>query len=478
MHRKEQPRKPAHLRLLQLLFSAVCFAGAVYQISQLAAIYFAYATSSIVELKVPKEYLIDSLTFCTRYIDVLDFEQLRKDDPQRDWTGDNLNEFWVRKYQDELSISDIFKYTPREEYFIDHVEFRRRGTFKVFECDASNCTEFFTVKRFIYLEYICYTVDANYKNETLSYEALTITPSAPGQILGIVVAEQLEKSHLIKIVSHAPNSIPYVSLQNVPVKQRLFDEKKREANYNSFVSSSVKLSMRRLPPPYDTMCENYTLKGYTKRYDAIQDCVKWQVLGRFDKLPFSVAIRDPVDLKILSYFDLENSTVTNTLFALQAECVQLNQRDDCASEIPFTMTEAHAGDRMNLKLITATSPFTKITVVTQTTFVQLVSIAMSTASTWTGFAVISLNPSLWYPAFKGLMGRLCHLSHKKSESDETNDSQDNSPVEKIKWQNLQLYRQIGRIESRVRLMEMMSTKYFQVDARETERTERAIISEK
>lgn len=453
-------RRTFHQRLIQVIICIICFAGAIYQISQISLIYFSYATSSAVELKIPNHYKIDSLTFCTRYIDVLDFKRIREDNKSRNWFL-TLTAYWIRRYQDELTISEILKYTPKESDFIDNASYRRKSTFKLFECDSTSCAKFFTIRRFVYLEYICYTVDAQYKNESLSYQALTITPSAAGEIFDITLSDKLNDSHLIKIVSHEPGTLPYKSLQNVARQQREFDES-RAANFNSFTSSAVKLLIHRLPAPYDTMCVDYKSFGFVRRYDAIQICITQKVVQYFNKLPFSVIVDEPINLSVISYLDIENKAKTAKLIEFENECTKKYPHEDCISEISFTATHTDVGDRLSLRLITATSPFTNIKFVTQTSFVQVVSVVMSTASTWTSFAVISLNPVFLFTHMKGAVRHFSRWFTRDSEST-VHPQRDIHPVnasintatllDHLKHQR-KIYQLVCHIENRIKRLEM------------------------
>lgn len=97
------------------------------------------------------------------------------------------------------------------------------------------------------------------------------------------------------------------------------------------------------------------------------------------------------------------------LFQFENECMNINKRDDCLSEISLTDTRSVTYDKFKLSLYTAYSPSTEIRTIRQTDFVEFLTVVMSTVSTWSGLEIISLNPVFLFLYFHGRVRMLKRL---------------------------------------------------------------------
>lgn len=408
------------VRLLDWFFSSLCVVGAIVQIHHIAKIYFAYGTSSTIEIKIPGIINLDTFSICIRYTDILNYEQIQLDNSSRaDWklttTADG-----IRKYQNELKLDELFRYTPNKTNLIEQITFRRHGSYELNTCNGIDCLGNFSVERFVYLEYICYSITPLYLNETFSYQSLALTPSAPGEIFKVQFADSMKKSELMKSLSHKPHVLPYVGLPITPVKRRAYNILNDTAKYNYFTSSTVKLVVNKLPPPHETLCRNYSLLDFTSRIQAIQDCIKTNVYSKLHKVPFSYIVLDSMtselNKNLVSYIDTVDPKVTSLLFESERICMAKYRNDDCHLETSFTSTESNTGELFEIRLVTPSTPFTTINTAQQTNFIEFITVVMSTASTWTGLAIISFNPVSIFFTLKDKFNLILRLMKKNSIS--------------------------------------------------------------
>ena len=304
-------RRVRLVKLLEWLFTSLCVLGCSGQIITMINYYFQYRTTSVIQLFIPDYSKTDSLTLCVRFTDILDYKAIARDNSSRRWTASPDH---LKNVQSHLSIKEIFKYTPSASEVIERVRFRRQGSYNLFNCTRAHCLEFFSVTKFIFINFICFTIKSIYSNETISYEALAITPSCPNEILEVELSSSMDRSSAIKILFHTADTLPHNSLPFAPVKRRSYDSGERRAKYNSFIAASVKLKVQLLPPPYETKCRDYLHENSLSRTHSIERCMKDKILSSLHKMPFSVIIESPLDLPLLSYRDTDNQTVTRKIF--------------------------------------------------------------------------------------------------------------------------------------------------------------------
>lgn len=430
----ELSSKSRKLKLFNWFFSFICFIGAIYQISHIARIYFQYKTSSKIAIAIPRQHKLGPFSTCVRFTDILDYGRIQKDHPGRSEWKLTATAEGIRTYQKELTIKEIFNYTPKGESIINSMEFRRQNSYKLNLCNASDCLNYFEVNKFVYLEYVCYTITPKFINETLTYESLTISPSAPGEIFSLKLSPSMKKSESMKLLSHNTPT-PYVTLPIVPVKKRVYSIETDTAKYNSFVCSAVKLNVTRLEPPYETQCVHYP----HSRQMEIQKCIRSLVYPVLKKIPFSFIVNDStLDDFLVSYMDTENETTTKLLFSAEHECMAKFSATDCNEEVSFTTSEAHLSEHFEVTLVTATSPFTDINSIKQTNLVEFITVVMSTASTWTGLAIVSFNPVLLFFTLRDKTNTIIRLMGFNSLSGKTSCSSmtsNNFKIQKRQFSN-------------------------------------------
>ena len=403
------------LRALELAISCLCIFSCVHHMANLIKIYLEYRTSTTIRMQMPEQFWRTSFHICIRFTDVLDYEQIRGDNSSRLWRPSPLRESRAH-YQHELTIAEILKYTPDVGELMQSARYRVSHSYSMQNCERKKCLSLFKLKKFVHVDYICYTlVSVCPQGVQPMYHAITTTASSGGEVLRIYPSPAFNSSSVMRVFTHRGNELPYSSFASTPVKRRAYDTSTRTAKYNSLVASSKFLINEKMEPPYDTRCKKYSP---STRLESIETCVKDKVLTSLQKIPFSSMIAQPLDLKMISSIDVNNQTITDSLFRFRYECKILHPQPDCESSIHLTQTHAGLDDQLTILLMATAQPYTSIKTFAQIGFVEFLTLVMSTLSLWTGLSIITFNPVTLYFLFKDRF-RLLQSSVTSASSERT-----------------------------------------------------------
>ena len=199
------------------------------------------------------------ISVCSRFVDHLDYEQIARDSKSRSsWHHSNQVD-WIRKYQHELTINEIFKYTPEVNTTLSRVIFRENESYVNIEYSGHEVYDHFKVTKYLYLEYICYKFTSRKKID-VSYSSLSVTPVSSGLVYELTFNTTLESAEMLKVVINSESNYPYQSLQVSPLLRRNYQIETKTAQYNVFRSFTTTLRVLNLPPPYETNCLDYKKK--------------------------------------------------------------------------------------------------------------------------------------------------------------------------------------------------------------------------
>src|SRR5438094_13114 len=75
------------ITLISLVYATACLVGLLYQICLISNLYFKYHANSEIKIEIETTIKPKALSFCSRYVDHLDFARIRHEDPNRqNWT--------------------------------------------------------------------------------------------------------------------------------------------------------------------------------------------------------------------------------------------------------------------------------------------------------------------------------------------------------------------------------------------------------
>ena len=385
------------LKSLTVVFFVGCAVGVTYQISLMSSNYFEYRTTTEIRIELPKKVSRMAISICTRYVDHLDYEQIRRESPGKfrsNWhfTHD-VN--WIRKYQHELTVDEILRFTPEINSILFKMAYRVSHSYESRVSNGSSIYDLLEVEKYLYLEFICYKLYQK-SGEDISYSSLSVTPTASGEILHIVLNKTLDRANMMKIAIHSQRNRPYRSLMFTPVQRRSYDAKDQVAQYNSFSSYSTLLHTRNLPPPYDTKCFDYERIGLASTTECIEECIKTRVIQKLNKIPFSFMVNESIDMKMVSYLDVIRPETAKTLFQIQHVCSEICSHRSCKDLTEMTFTTSTMFPVFILRVIVPLYPSIFITANPALKLVEFLTQVMSILSTWTGVSIMSLNPGVFY----------------------------------------------------------------------------------
>lgn len=284
----------------------------------------------------------------------------------KNWINDSFNATTIRDIQQTLTVSEILSLTPPVNDSIQSCEFRRPGNYQLFAFwTPRECFQNFNVIKFFILEYICYkyTFEPLRNEETIpgktfvpqgaraepvfSLQELANSPAAAGEIYRFEVPPVFDFTLISKFLLHPSRRFPFKEVEYATVMEsnRLLGRSKNGGQETNSVLAAGKYSLTyftlqvvRLPPPFVTMCRNYSEIDRQSRTDCHQRCVKQKSEETFGKIPFSSIETRDVNKQSLSYNDIQDGATVEKLYKLYEECNAECKRNDCDEYTYFTRT--------------------------------------------------------------------------------------------------------------------------------------------
>ena len=379
------------LRVSCSIYAVTCFIGLIVQSSYIIKLYSEYKVSTTISVTVPEKLEPKPLTMCIRYTDILDFNKLNRH-KRTNWSlSSNVDD--VRKYQHELTIEEVFNFTPKAESVVSGVRFRNDSKYFLYEFNdivrPLDPFAFFELYKFLYLEYVCYAFKPKFQFQ-LPYRSLSETTVAPGFIYWIIF-KNLDLASLIKVSIYG-SSLPRRSLMFIPVSTRISD-KGLEPQFNITTGYLTSLEMFSLEPPYETKCFNYSTMGVEHDLECTQRCVEKKTKEVLGKMPFSTLILNASDLKIVSYIDLNNASISSKVAEIEHNCSsQECSRWPCEYIVRFTHMTTIPGKPFRFEEMTPIASSMEIKSKEAFAFVEFLTYLLSVIATWTGLSIMSFNP--------------------------------------------------------------------------------------
>ena len=376
-----------------VLYYLICSVGLIYQSKLIIEIYLQYKVSSSINISFPSTITPGTASVCTRYTDVLDFKRLNQES-NRDWKY-TLQLDLIRRYQHELTIEEVFRFTPRNNEIIERIVFKTANGSLNTDSKGSDPYRYIVISKYIYLEYICYMISLKAR-ETWTFQNFAVTLVEPGLIFQVDFAEPLAMSRYLKFSFTTKHyDYPARSIMFSPVFHRDLSENMME---NDFTSSHYRMFAQRLPYPHETDCVYYeTMSGslyprFDHDIDCAQMCMFEESVKRIKKYPYSVLIINSTTEKMISYFDMMDKVIGPEVVKIESECKHKCRWSACHDGRIITITDSKQGKKLRLNYILPTHPDIEITASAQLSFVEFVTYLISTISTWTGLSIIAMNP--------------------------------------------------------------------------------------
>lgn len=381
-------------RIVTVIFSFFCVVGMGYQISLICHLFFRYKVSTQIRVFIPKMIEPRYLTFCARYTDVLDYDRLNRE-TGRNWSFSNVF-LEVKERQSNISVSEIFDFTPSPDEAVTLVIFRGNKSAKLRSVRGKEVYDHLKVDKFVYTEMICYRILRINATPEL-YTKLSVSPMFSGLIFEVNLTHSLQRSNIIRIVIH--QGYPYRSLLSSDILYTGYDKMTKTFKLSHFDGFAYDLDVHSLSAPFETDCFEYQKIGFESEVQCADLCTLKETLKAFNKLPFTIIAKNRTPLKMICQHDMDtNNTIDETFTEIQNYCTTrpLCRRSDCKISNSITQISSKPG-RKNYFLIRNTVPFHPSVEIKTYPYISLIEFGtycLSAISTWTGLSVLRLNPIL------------------------------------------------------------------------------------
>lgn len=381
-----------------------CAVGLIWQTWMICDLYFQYKVTTSIETFFPDEIDPHDVTFCSRFVDLLDFDQIKLE-TGKNWSY-TLDYNITHIYHDELTVAQIFAFTPKEEKILKELSFREAGHSNIITIFGDKINDHVNIHKFLYLDNVCYKIglrnDAGY-----FYSNVAVNIVSPGSFYKLKFSQALRRSQYIKVQVSLSNDFPYRSLMMTPIIHTDYDDKTGKPKTNYYTSYVQKVIVDQLLPyPYETNCHPY--QGDDNEIVCTQECIRSMIMDRFGKIPYSIYIRNSsLTEKMISYLDLENNETEHTVSEIHRNCsIKTCWKKACRYSVVSTITNSRqrsGSSSITVKYIIPLLTWTRIRGSPALNPVEFVLYVLSMLSTWTGISILSMNPVAILAKVKSLL---------------------------------------------------------------------------
>ena len=398
-------RKMIETRILRKLFFVFSLSGFIWQIQLLSLNYFAFITSSRIEMLFTDQYPFPNLVICGRYLDWVRLD------------NSTIITEQIAKTMSDLTVRQIFDRTPHEKSVLIGCRYRERDGRDMIESNYEECREQWLIVKYLYGESVCYDFLPKVK---MQYSLTKVSSAAThvGIVYQLYLSESLLPAEYLSFVSYTHLKEFMEAYASEPSKwppilsrkyaDHLFQD--RTQPYNYFIVQNTLMNITLLPPPYDTMCSpNETIDF------CAPDCNTAYKKKYLDRVPFHEIITVPVDMKMVSKHDFKNETVKKIIQAGNQKCSEQCHFHSCDSHYSLTHVGGYydstvKSDRL---ILAAGVPKTNGFIVTTFPSLSLMdyfnTLAVS-GSIWLGVSALSIS---MFPI--SIMAKYYNKKHTKKQ---------------------------------------------------------------
>lgn len=347
--------------------------------------YFAYETASRIELSMPDEIPYPSVSFCLRYIELLNTtERLGL------WKGHRKKPKNQTDEKSLFTVRQLFDLTPTEMHTIHRCHIRADDMIHMKTVDGEKCRDNLVFTKFYMQEFMCYMYSVS-SPKNFSIPAVSHSLHYPSVSYGLDLQN----------LSTAARGQIIVSTQDyesqLPVQSRDFGKMFRISfkaglvSYNLFYVDYRLHEVRKLPPPYESMC---TESRTEEKYQCFRTCLieSMKMINRF---PSTEMTTELVDFRHFSSDDLNNGSLRKIAGKAVTDCRIKCHREACHRTYAVTgLSSFKLRDPsvMYIRVLTPESATIVMTFHAKWNFVDFVVYMGSCLGIWFGISAWSLNP--------------------------------------------------------------------------------------
>ncbi|KAI1279577.1 hypothetical protein HDE_14072 [Halotydeus destructor] len=378
--------------LLSVFFAGLSVAGLSYQVCLILESYLAYRTVTVVVNSLPALAKPLDLSVCLRYSQVFDYERYNRENPENILIKDH------GYMHENITIRKIFEYTPPTSQLFDSCIIRYPGDFMMTDIEDDQCSEKLSVTKFITQGLMCYQSSVQL-SENMSHSYIYAQVSRSLEYMGTLFSIRLNiTASFMKMALHDWKIQPVYSIMFCPYVSLKYDGSDIITEQFALTSSFVNITS--LAPPYDTMCRNYEPEYMSQAFCNFA-CLRKLTMEKLDKTPYETFETDTeLDKKHVSRSDIRNATIAKILFDIGKTCADKCRQTDCVKYFYITKvirSPLSKYEPTRIFVDMSREPSLYITFKAVMAKLDLVIYVLSSAGTWLGISVLSLNPTRWLP---------------------------------------------------------------------------------
>ena len=310
-----------------LLTSLICFFGVSYQMMQIINTYLEYRVVTEVYLEKRDMVFPPALSLCFAYVELIPWQDLGLDMTSERWLEASESERiqLAAQVQGNMTVADLFDATPDLKSLLTVGSWLRQQDTYVIERDFDKLN----VTKYVKDDLVCYCVRHSNLKGDMEYKYKSYHISF-GEEPGITMALSLDKEKLYRVTKsviyvHPAHMLPrgdgdfpfnYVAGRNLS----LFSG---SASYVGLTYS--KISLRLLPPPYQTACHQYGVMDndmeYESSYHCVHRCTRHVTMRKYGQASFTSSFDKKRDVHIMSKYSVyKNRAKENTIDLMLSQC--------------------------------------------------------------------------------------------------------------------------------------------------------------
>ena len=301
-------------RLTNYLMFAVCSVGLLYQVIEISILYFTYTTTDNEDLVAPGFTPNPALSLCFRYGDIINYDMLNEKYPEANISYSEQKAVDYIGLYPLVTIKDLFEMTPNIPDILLACKLRQSSGIFIDSYEGEEiCSKIFAVTKYYTMVFICYFFNytQEYSGRNTTFSILASSPVDQGMIFQVKLnLTSFKRADVIRPIVHGVTYYPLNSMGVTPDTRRVYNEEEGKAKTDSFSVDYYSGYMKRLPPPYPTMCEDYSKRGFLLQRDCIDACVSAITLKIWSKVSFTSFVTKSLDAGHLSETELDEAGET------------------------------------------------------------------------------------------------------------------------------------------------------------------------
>lgn len=385
-------------KIISKTFALLCLTGFLCQTIEICYRYFHYFTSSYVSVGEIRQLDTPSLSLCIRYLDIIDRQRAVKYGLSPQFPKRNAD---VYKEESTLTVKQILDLTPKTTEVMSNCAFRDQRThISQFNNEKSRCRFEMLITKYYTQMYVCYTF-THTKFRKFNFNRIISTTDF-NMILGtVIMTDIIDQSRLLFLTLYISNdgdsNLPVMSKRYAPLIRRRSNVEPVTVLVNNFYSLTYQLIKgRMLPFPYDTKCKDYDYNMNDCYFNCLMRYYK-----EINRIPSSVMIVKPYNIKPISTTDLTNSSLSDIIIHAETVCDSECYIHTC--DFSFAVTDYQAIRRpdfnLTFRIFAPNRPTITVTAIPRLQMQEFLIYIMSCCGIWGGVSVMSFDPSKWLEKF-------------------------------------------------------------------------------